>query len=236
MQLPAQLGTTPGSFFKALTSWVAVLVPVLTLWHGANGAESNSVPAVGELKPIILPQPELGAGKPLMRALEQRRTTREFKTNALPEQVLGNVLWAGFGINRPATGHRTAPSAMNSQEIDIYVALPAGLYVYEPKPHQLKPVMRGDFRPLTGQTFSRQAPVTLIYVSDLPRLSKADPGRRSFYATFDCGCISQNVYLYCASEGLASVVHDLDRKPLTVAMKLVSGQEIVLAQAVGFPK
>ena len=94
-----------------------------------------------DLKPIPLPAPQTEGGKPLMQALKQRRTVRELKPGKLPPQVLANLLWAGFGINRPESEHRTAPSAMNSQEVDIYVALPEGLFVYEAKPHQLKPVL-----------------------------------------------------------------------------------------------
>ena len=172
-----------------------------------------------------------------MQALKQRQTIREIKPDKLPAQVLANLLWAGFGINRPGNGHRTAPSAMNSQEVDLYVALPEGLYVYEAKPHQLKPVLDKDLRArASGQPFATNAPVVLIYVADLPRLTKSRPERREFYAAIDTGCISQNVYLCCASEGLATVVFDLDRPPLAAAMKLGPEQQIILAQAVGYPK
>ena len=190
-----------------------------------------------ELTPIPLPAPQTEGGKPLMQTLKQRRTTRDLKPDKLPAQVLANLLWAGFGINRPETGNRTAPSAMNSQEMDLYVALPEGLYLYEAKPHQLKPVLAKDLRAKTsGQAFATNAPVVLIYVADLPRLTKAKPEKREFYAGFDAGCISQNVYLYCASEGLATVVYELDRPPLAAAMQLRPEQKIILAQAVGYPK
>jgi nitroreductase len=194
-------------------------------------------PLAGELKPIPLPAPQTEGGKPLMQALKERRTTRELKPDKLPVQVLANLLWAGFGINRPATGQRTAPSAMNSQEVDLYVALPEGLYLYEAKPQELKPVLDKDLRAKTnGQPFATNAPVVLIYVANLPRLTRAQPERRLFYAGIDTGCISQNVYLYCASQGLATVVYDLDRAPLAAAMKLRPEQSIILAQAVGYPK
>jgi nitroreductase len=188
-----------------------------------------------ELKPIPLP-PQTEGGMPLMQALKQRRTTREFKPGPLPPQVLANLLWAGFGINRPDSGQRTAPSAMNSQEVDIYVALREGLYVYDAKAGVLKGVLPGDFRTRTsGQAFAKDAAAILIYVADLPRLVKAKPDQRPFYAAIDAGCITQNVYLFCASEGLATVVFDLDRAPLAAAMKLKADQKIILAQAVGFP-
>lgn len=189
-----------------------------------------------ELKPIPLPAPRTEAGKPLMQALKQRQTVRELKPDKLPDQVLANLLWAGFGINRPESGRRTAPSAMNSQEVDLYVALPQGLYLYDAKPHQLQPVLAKDLRARTsGQPFATNAPLVLIYVADLPRLTKARPELREFYAAIDTGCISQNIYLCCASEGLATVVFDLDRAPLAAAMQLRPQQKIILAQAVGYP-
>ena len=126
---------------------------------------------------------------------------------------------------------------MNSQEVDLYVALPEGLYVYEAKPHQLKPVLDKDLRAKTsGQPFATNAPVVLIYVADLPRLTKAQPDHREFYAGIDTGFISQNIYLYCASEGLATVVFALDRAHLAAAMQLRPEQKVILAQAVGYPK
>jgi nitroreductase len=190
-----------------------------------------------EPSPVSLPAPEISGGKPLLEALQQRRTTREIKPDPLPPQVLANLLWAAFGINRPQTGQRTAPSAMDSQEIDVYVATPEGLYLYAPKTNGLKPIVAEDLRARTGgQDFMKQAPVTLIFVADLPRLAKAKPETRPVYAFFDAGCISQNVYLYCASAGLATVVHELDRAPLTAAMKLRPEQQIIMAQAVGYPK
>jgi len=172
-----------------------------------------------------------------MEALKLRRSAREFNGAKLPDQVLANLLWAGFGINRPETGHRTAPSAMNSQEVDLYVALPQGLYVYEPKANELKPVSGEDLRARTNtQASIKDAPAVLIFVADLSRLVKARQEMRPLYAGFSAGCISQNVYLYCASAGLATFVYDLNRAPLAAAMKLKPDQQIILAQAVGFPK
>jgi nitroreductase len=187
-----------------------------------------------ELKPLALPAPQTEGGKPLMEALRLRHTTREFKPDPLPPQQLANLLWAAFGINRPGTGQRTAPSAMNSQEVDLYVAMAEGLFLYDPKSQQLQPILAEDLRSKTGgQAGFIQAPVTLIYVADLPRLAKASPDTRPFYAGFDAGCICQNVYLFCAAEGLGTVVHDLDRNTLSAAMKLEPDQKIILAQAVG---
>src|SRR5512133_578742 len=141
-----------------------------------------------DLAVISLPAPQTSGGKPLMEALQQRSTVREIQPQPLPLQALGDLLWSAFGINRPEISHRTAPSAMNSQEIDIYVALPGGLYVYEPKPHQLRPALARDVRARTsGQAFGTNAPVTLVYVANLSRLEKARPETKLLYANFDAG-------------------------------------------------
>ena len=125
-----------------------------------------------------------------MEALHQRQTIREISSGKISRQVLGNLLWAAFGINRPENDHRTAPSAMNSQEVDIYVAMQDGLFVYEPKPHQLRKVSTQDLRAKTsGQPFGTNAPVTLIFVANLARLEKASADTRLIYANFDAGCI-----------------------------------------------
>jgi nitroreductase len=212
-----------------LVGFVTATIALLWLGVGFSVAE--------ELKPIPLPAPQTDGGKPLMQTLKQRRTTRELKPDKLPPQVLANLLWAAYGINRPESGHRTAPSAMNSQEVDLYVALPEGLYVYEAKPHTLKPVLDKDLRDRTsGQAFATNAPVVFIFVADLPRLTKAKPDQREFYAAIDTGFISQNIYLCCASEGLATVVYALDRPPLAAAMKLRPEQKVMLAQAIGYPR
>ncbi len=190
-----------------------------------------------QLQPIVLLPPQLTATQTLMRAVQERHTTREFTPQPLPPQMLSDLLWSAFGINRPATGQRTAPSAMDSQETDIYVALPEGLYLYEAKPHRLKPLQGGDLRAKTsGQAFATNSSLTLIFVADLSRLAKARPEMRPVYANFDAGCISQNVSLYCAAAGLGSVVHDLDRAPLSALLQLRPEQRIMMAQAVGFPK
>jgi len=208
-----------------MKSWILWLFSLasLTLAYGSDDV-------------LRLPQPRTTGGKPLFDVLSDRRTIREFKTNRLDPQCLSDLLWAAFGVNRRASGGRTAPSAMNSQEIDLYVATADGLFLYEPQAHQLKRLLSEDVRGLaSGQEFARVAPVTLIYVADLSRMPKARPEQREFYAGIDTGFISQNVYLFCASEGLATVVHELDRPPLAKAIRLGPDQRIILAQAVGFP-
>jgi len=142
------------------------------------------------------------------------------------------------GLNRPELGGRTAPSASNSQEMDIYVAMADGLYLYDAKAHLLKPVLADDIRALTGrQAFVKDAPLNLIYVSDLSKMTRAAPEDRDFYAAAHTGFISQNVYLFCASEGLATVIRaSIDRPALAKAMGLRRDQKITLAQTVGYPK
>jgi nitroreductase len=189
-----------------------------------------SLPAQ-ELKPIQLPNPQTEGGKPLMQALKERKSGREFSPEKLPPQVLPNLLWAAWGINRP-DGKRTAPSASNRQEIDVYVVTSEGVSLYDAKNNRLEPVAAGDFRAATGgQPFVGQAPLNLVYVADQAKTKNSD------MAYADTGFISQNVYLYCASEGLTTVVRgSVDRAALAKVLKLRPDQLITLAQTVGYPK
>ena len=191
-----------------------------------------------DLKPIQLLKPQVDRGRPLMQVLKDRSSSRSFRSEKLPLQVISNLLWAAFGINRPDTGKRTAPSAVNWQEIDIYVAMAEGLYLYDAKTHILKPVLSADIRAMTGrQEFVKDAPVNLIYVADFSRMGTATKEDKDLYSAADTGFIGQNVYLYCASEGLATVVRgSIDRQALAKAMKLRPEQKIILAQSVGYPK
>ena len=170
-----------------------------------------------------------------MQVLKDRSSSREFSPQKLPLQVLSNLLWAASGVNRPDSGKRTAPTAANWQEIDIYVATADGLYLYDVKPHGLKPVLAEDIRALAGlQAFVKDAPLNLIYVADLSRGSGEE---KDFFAATDTGFVAQNVYLFCASEGLATVVRaNIDRPTLGKAMKLGPNQRITLSQTVGYPK
>lgn len=186
---------------------------------------------------IQLPPPRTDGGKPLMKALSERQSAREFSPTVLPQQLLSNLLWAAAGINRP-TGLRTAPSASNRQEIDIYVAAHDGLYLYEPKAHQLKQVLAEDVRGTTGnQTFVKDAAVNLVYVADLAKGRRTKAEDVEFYTGANAAFIAENVYLFCASEGLATVVRaNIDRAALAKVMKLRPDQKIALAQSVGYPK
>jgi len=189
-----------------------------------------------ELKPVVLPAPQTDGGRPLMQALKERKSTREFSGEKLPLQVLSNLLWAGFGVNRP-DGRRTAPSAMNWQEIEIYVLAAGGTFVYDAAKNLLQPVANEDLRSLAGtQPFVATAPLNLVYVADLTKVTGA-AGQQELFTGADTGFIAQNVYLYCASEGLATVVRaSVDREALGKALKLKPTQRIILAQTVGYPK
>lgn len=191
-----------------------------------------------ELSPIKLPPPNLKSSKSLMQSLQARKSSRDFSTKKLPLEVLSNLLWAANGINRQESGKRTAPSAVNWQEIDICVAMADGLYLYNAKEHVLKPVIKQDIRELTGkQSFVKKAPVNLIYVADYSRMGKANAEERNFYSAADTGFIAQNVYLYCASEGLATVIRgSIDRDVLAKAMRLSDNQKIIMSQTVGYPE
>jgi len=190
------------------------------------------------LQAVTLPEPQLDKGRALMQVLKDRKSSRSFSPEKLPDQVLSNLLWAACGINRPEEGRRTAPSAVNWQEIDIYVATAEGLYMYDAKAHALNPVLAEDIRAFTGtQNFVKDAPVNLIFVADFSKITRAEEKDKIFYSATDTGFISQNVYLFCASEGLATVVRGLvDRTALASVMKLRSDQRIILAQSVGYPK
>jgi nitroreductase len=189
-----------------------------------------------DISAIQLPNPQREGGKPLMAALNDRMTMRAFSEEKLPMQTLSNLLWAAFGINRP-DGRRTAPSARNWQEMDIYVATPEGLFLWDARKNVLDPIVAKDIREMTGRApFVKEAAVNLVFVADYSRVT-GEGGDKDIWVGADAGCIAQNVYLYCASEGLATVVRaGVDREALAKEMKLKPEQKIMFAQSVGYPK
>lgn|SRR5512139_1153535 len=202
---------------------------------------------MGQLKPRApqgealatrkLPIPRRHGGMPLMRALAQRQSQREFDNAPLDDHTLSDLLWAAAGINRPELGGRTAPSAMNAQEIVVHAALPDGLYRYEPQAHELQLVVAHDVRAVTGyQDFVDTAPLDLVYVADHERMRLVPASQREAYAYAAAGAMAQNVYLYCASAGLATVIRAwFDRQALAEAMGLDADRQLLLAQTVGRP-
>jgi nitroreductase len=189
---------------------------------------------------IELPRPEINKGKPLMQVLALRKSSREFSDVAISDQMLANILWAANGVNRPERNGRTAPSACDLQEVDIYIARTDGLFLYLPKENAIKKISSEDMRESAGkQDFTEEAPINLIYVVDYDSMNHPimDDNAKAFYAATDTGFVSQNVYLFCASEGLATVVLGwIDKKTLRAKMGLGDRAKIMLTQPIGYPK
>ena len=205
-----------------------------------SAAAIASLPAAAlaaELSPIRLPAARMEGGMPLLTALKRRRSTREYLERALPLQLLSDLLWAGYGINRPS-GDRTAPYWRHVMVIDVYVATAEGTWRYEPKAHELQPHRAGDLRAQTGrQDFVGLAPLNLVYVAHGERMADVSPEERRLYASVDAAFIGQNVYLFCASEGLASVFRGaLDTVALGRTLNLPAGEFVTFAQTVGYAK
>ncbi|MGZ5276571.1 MAG: nitroreductase family protein [Caldimonas sp.] len=186
---------------------------------------------------VVLPAPALSPQVTLESALKRRHSTRTFLPNPLPLEMLSTLLWAGFGINRPQSHGRTAPSAHDWQETDVYAVLAEGAWRYDAHEHRLLRVSGEDLRRHTGtQDFVATAPLDLVYVADFSRMANVREEDRDFLAGADAGCIAQNVYLCCSGMGLATVVRGLvDRRSLAQVLGLATTQRITLAQTVGHP-
>lgn len=209
----------------------AFLFTALLLWVCCVSAQ--------ELKTIELPAPRKDGGKQLLKALNDRKTTRSFKEDKLPQQLLSDLLWAAFGVNRPDNGKRTAPSAMNNKEIDLYVCLAEGVFIYNAEKNTLEAVFAGDVREKMGkQDFVGVAPVVIVYVADYSKMGVVmTKDQKAFYAAVDTGLISENVYLFCSSEDLATVVLGyIDRDKMAEILKLKDNQKVQLTQPVGYPE
>jgi len=217
-------------------------VPALTVLAGTTSSFAQ------DLQPIALVKPQMDGGKSVLAALKDRRTTRNISEKELPPQVLSNLLWAAFGVNRERGSFgkpgRTAASASNSQEIDLYVALPEGVYLYEAVPHRLTPVVAGDFRARSGRRAAARAPVNIFYVVDRTRYDEGpgqpdrnigDPEVQKSYYYVATGLIAANVYLFAASQGLAAHFHNCDKRNTAREFKLRPEQSVLFAQTVGYP-
>jgi nitroreductase len=200
-------------------------------------AGASTVTVAQELKPLDLPPPRGEGGQPLIAALRLRRSTREYSDRPLAVQVLSDLLWAAFGINRPS-GDRTAPYWRHVMVMDIYVAMADGVWLYEPKVHTLLPHLKDDIRAQTGlQDFVATAPLNLVYVAHGERMVDVSAEERRLYASVDAGFIGQNVYLFCASEGLATVFRGaVDYPRLARTLQLPDQQFVTFAQTVGYPR
>ena len=223
---PSLLESLQGMTMSTLTKFALSLI-------GRNRPK----PPKGEAtNPITLPPPNTNGGLPLMDALQKRSSSRQFANTALPSQMLSDLLWAAFGVNRP-DGGRTAPSALNAQEVDVYVAMPSGAYRYDATTHTLHLVAASDLRHVTGyQDFVDDAPMDLVYVADPERMALMPAEQRVFFAAASAGAIAQNVYLFSASNGLSTVIRAwLDRKAIAAALGLNPDHQVLLSQTVGFP-
>ena len=227
---------------------VVAALAAKSLRAGGKAASPSDPPE--PLQPIALLKPEVDGGKSVLAALKERKTIRDISPKKLPLQTLSNLLWAAFGVNREKGPFgqlgRTAASASNSQEIDVYVALPDGVYLYEAVEHRLTPIAATDVRPLAGNRGRRlgvDAPVRLIYVANLAKYNTAgfdepglhDPEVQKSYYNVATGLIAGNVYLFAASEGLAAWFHNCDKSALAEALKLRPEQRVLYAQTVGYP-
>jgi nitroreductase len=195
-------------------------------------------PAKGDgASTIALPSPAKTGGMPLLQALARRHSAREFDRRELPTPLLSGLLWAAFGVNRP-DGGRTAPTALDAQEIDVYVALPSGAYLYDAGEHALKLIAASDLRRVTGyQDFVDEAPLDLVLVADHARMKMVPASKRESYASVAAGAIAQNVYLFAASNRLATVIRAwIDRAAIADALGLTHDQQVLLSQTVGYPK
>jgi SagB-type dehydrogenase family enzyme len=195
-------------------------------------------PARGDASERIeLPAPQKEGGVPLMEAISKRRSDREFSNQELPLPLLSNLLWAAYGVNR-ADGHRTAPSALDAQEIDVYVALPSGAHLYDATANQLQLIASNDLRSITGyQDFVDEAALDLVFVADYSRMKLVPVALRESYASVAAGAISQNVYLFAAGNGLATVIRAwIDREAIANALGLSHDHQVLLSQTVGYPK
>ena len=232
-------------------TFVKTLPALTVLVSTVPNSAQESVNTVASLQPIALPKPDKDGGKSVLAALQERRTNRDISPEKMSPQVLSSLLWAAFGVNREngpfGQVGRTAASASNSQEIDLYVALEEGIYLYEAVPHRLAPVVVGDHRGKAGGRNraggAAQAPVNLIYVADFAKYAQArlqepglrDPETQRSYSSVAVGLIAGNVYLFAASQGLAAWFHNCNKAALAAELKLRPEQHVLYAQTVGHP-
>ena len=223
-----------GFYLPLIIAFASVLLIPVSATAGDPGGAAGAI-KFDPANPVKLPAPRLKGGKPLMEALSLRRSDREFKRDSLDLQTLGELCWAAWGLNRAGDGKRTAPSARNWQDMVLYVVLEQGVFVYDADNHTLVAKVKGDQRAATGkQDFISVAPLNFVFVSDYGKLSEPDASNRPVYSGSHAGFMSQNVYLYCASEGLATVVRAwFDKDELSKALQLPESYKPILAQTVG---
>ena len=187
---------------------------------------------------VKLPAPEKKNGKPLMEALDERHSAREFANKEMPKQTLSNLLWAAHGINREEDGKHTTPTSKNVQDMQVYVTTQDGAFLYLPEKNAVQKVVDKDIRASMGeQEFTANAAVNLVYVSDFSKYEGGDETTKHITASAHCGFIGQNVYLFCASEGLNSVFRAwIDKELIHEKLKLEDNQHVIYTQTVGYPE
>jgi len=207
----------------------------MVFMYGKSQSASTSAATNEERSELHLPPAERGGGRPFMELLNERKSTRNFSDRELEPHILSGLLWAANGVNRDEDGKRTAPSARDMREIDVYIVTSFGAYLYIPEEHQTRLIKTGDYRKeAAGRSdFAANAPIILVFVSNAKKMEKMDASSKDLYAHIDCGYVSQNVYLYCASEHLATVaIGGVDK----VAMGKILGlkdDKVILSQPVG---
>jgi hypothetical protein len=229
-------------------TFVKTLPAVTILAAAPHGLAQEPPHEAQPLAAVPLPKPQTDGGKSVLASLVERKTVRDIREEKLPPQVLSNLLWAAFGVNRDRGSFgkpgRTAASASNSQEMDLYVALAEGVYLYEAVPHRLAPVIVGDFRALSGRRGGTTAPVHIFFVADLARYntgsgqpdrSIGNPEVQKSYYYVATGLIASNIYLFAASQGLAAWFHNCNREAAARQFKLRPDQRVLFAQTVGYP-
>jgi nitroreductase len=206
----------------------------------AAAAAATLVSASAQATPdsIKLPPPRTNGGMPVMQAFAKRRSVRAYSARALDEQTMSDLLWAAFGVNRPESGDRTAPSWRHSIETDVYACTKDGVFAYDPKAHELKRVLSEDIRAKTSaMVFAGSAPVVLVFVADLARMAKAPIEEQKTFALVDSAIVGENVHLYCASAGLGTcILGTVDRAGLPKRIGLREAQYVTFAQPVGYPQ
>ncbi len=213
-----------------MTPSYSLMLTFLIAMVGTSFAQQQAV--------VKLPPVAFTSDKPLFQAMQERKTTREFRPDSLSAQDVSNLLWSAIGVNRHETGHRTVPSALNKQSIEVYIVDKNGISLYDPLEHRLLGVRTGDHRAATGsQEFVGKAPLTILYVSDYRKMDfTGDDSRKLWMASVEAGHSSQNVYLYGAAAGLGVVVRaSIDREALGTLLRLPEGKHVILAQTVGHP-
>ena len=225
--------------------FLVLAVGILVSACAENSSNKNNTKEVKEDKimenqdVIKLSTPDLERGVNVMKALNIRKSVREYGDKELGLSDLSDLLWAANGINRPELGKRTAPSAVNAQDIDIYVCMKDGAYLYDAKENSLKRITTEDLRPAVagGQDFVKEAPVSVVLVSDISRFPGEDVQRKTLMGAMDAGIVSENISLFCASVGLETVPRaSMDAESLKKSLVLTDSQIPLMNHPVGYTK